>query len=81
MLQGSILGPLMFIIYMNDLIPELTSEVRLYADDVSIFQEVEDRKLAISKMNENLETVSNWAELWHVKFIPNKTKSLLYDWS
>ena len=61
--QGSILGPQMFIIYMNDLITELTTEARLYADDVCIFEAVENRERAKVKMNENLEIINMWATL------------------
>ena len=73
--QGSILGPQMFLLYMNNLIENLTTETRLYADDASLFTEVTDRVQGIRTMDENLDAITTWAKKWHVKFNPNKTKN------
>ena len=47
--QGSILGPLFFLMYVNDINVELNSSVRYFADDCAIFREVTRRTAMVSR--------------------------------
>ena len=60
--QGSVLGPLFFLIYINDLVDDLSSEAKLFADDTSLFTTVYD------ELNRDLSIISDWAYQWKMQF-------------
>ena len=72
--QGSILGPLFFLVYINDLTENLKCNVKLFADDTSIFTVVQDSNTAASDMNHDRELVRKWANDWRMSFNPDPTK-------
>ena len=72
--QGSVLGPLLFLIYINDLTIGIRSNVKLFADDTSLFIEVEDPVESAETLNSDLDHIDNWAKKWLVNFSPSKTK-------
>ena len=57
--QGSILGPLLFLIYINDLSNELPSNPRLFAGDTSLFSVVWDTNLSANPLNNGLLKINN----------------------
>ena len=75
--QGSILGPLLFLLYINDIVNDIGSNIRLFADDTSLFIIVEDPLTAACSLNTDLDRISQWAATWLVSFKPAKTESLL----
>ncbi|RYA69761.1 reverse transcriptase family protein, partial [Enterobacter cloacae complex sp. 2DZ2F20B] len=58
--QGSILGPLFFVIYINDVVRDIKSNVLMYADDLKIFREVNSFEDCLSLQND-LHTFHNWS--------------------
>ena len=74
MLQGSILGPLLFLIYINDLPNNLISNVNFFADDGSISSIVNDINVSTEEVNDDLKRISEWAYQWKMMFNPDLTK-------
>ena len=72
--QGSVLGPLLFLIYINDLPEGLQSNVKLFADDTSIFSIVNNVNLSCNKLNADLLKINNWAYQWKMSFNPDPNK-------
>ena len=71
--QGSILGPL-FLININDLSDNLTSNVKLFADDTLLFSLVHDVNTSAKELNDDLKKVNDWAFQWKMSFNPDPNK-------
>ena len=72
--QGAILWPLFFLIYINDLTDNLSINVKLFADDTSLFSEICDPLETANVLNNDLRKIREWAEQWKMVFNPDPTK-------
>ena len=72
--QGSILGPLFFLIYINDLSYNLITNPKLFADDTSLFSIVHDPNTIANDLNNDLEKLNDWAYEWKMNFNPEPFK-------
>ena len=72
--QGSILGPLLFLIYINDLTEGMMTNVKLFADDTSLFSVVHGTQTSANDLNKDLEIINNWAFQWKMNFNPDPAK-------
>ena len=74
--QGSILGPLFFLVYINDLTTGLKCDVKLFADDTSLFSVVHDSNLSAIDLNHDLQIISDWTNQWKMFFNPDLLNKL-----
>ena len=72
--QGSIFGPLLFLVYINDLFKNLSSTAKVFVDDTSIFSVVHNISLSSLQLNDDLIKISNWAYQWKMSYNPKVTK-------
>ena len=68
------LGPLFFLIYINDLTKDISSTNKLFADDTSIFSVVNDIDVSEHKLNSELRKISIWVYQWKMSFNPDVSK-------
>ena len=59
--QGSVLGPLLFLVYINNLVDNISSDAKLFADDTSLFTIVYDENIAAEQLNRDLKIIAEWA--------------------
>jgi len=76
-LQGSVLGPLLFLIYANDIAESIESSVSLFADDAALLFSSRCPLHLHQVLTRDLHALSNWSKLWNVNFNPTKTKVLI----
>ena len=74
--QGSILGPLLFLLYINDLPENLVSNPKLFADDTSLFSVIRNKYLSAQNLNEDLNKINHWAFQWKMSFNPDPSKQV-----
>ena len=73
--QGSVLGPLLFLLYINDLPQNITSQVRLFADDTAVYLTVTSSEDA-NTLQADLDTLQEWERTWDMEFNPSKCQVL-----
>ena len=69
--QGTVLGPLLFSLYINDISSDIESEIRLFADDCVCYREIKDEEDTI-KLQRDIDRLGSWARKWGMRFQPVK---------
>ena len=69
--QGSVLGPALFLVYINDISVGLSSQMRLFADDALVHLNF-DSLTASATFQRNLNLLEDWARLWKTSFNTSK---------
>ena len=69
--QGTVLGPLLFSLYINDISADIESEIRLFADDCVCYREIKNEEDTL-KLQRDIDRLGNWARKWGMRFQPVK---------
>ena len=83
--QGSILGPTLFLLYINDLPDDVICNIAIYADDTTLYSKCDQasdlwQQLELaSGLESDLCNTMDWGRKWHVDFNSRKTQLVLFD--
>ncbi len=73
--QGSVLGPILFVLYINDMPSCVEAAAYLFADDTKIYKEIRGHNDRAC-MQKDLDSLQQWSDKWLLKFHPNKCKAM-----
>ena len=68
--QGTVLGPLLFLLYINDLETDVTSEIRLFADDCIVYRTIKSSAEYVV-LQSDISKLQSWACTWQMHFNPD----------
>ena len=68
--------PILFVLYINDIVNAIGSIIRIFADDTSLFIGVDNPLAAAICLNTQLFRLTRWAATWLLTFNPTKKKNL-----
>ena len=69
--QGTVLCPLLFYLYINDISADIESEIRLFADDCVCYREIKEIENTV-KLQKDIDRLGSWARKWGMRFQPVK---------
>ena len=73
--QGSVLGPLLFLIFINDLPNNVQSGIKIFADDTKIYNKA-SHPISVQSLQEDIDRVYKWSEEWQLRFNVEKCSVL-----
>ncbi len=76
--QDSVLGPLFFLVYINDIVDNVHCDIKLFADDTSLFSVVRNDRSS-EELNMDLERLRLWSWQWKMHFNAEKTEEVIFS--
>ena len=80
--QGSVLGPLLFILFSSDMWVGLENRLMAYADDATLYTIIDRpaNRIAVgNSLNKDLERIHKWCTIWGMRLNPRKTQSIIFS--
>lgn len=74
---GFCLGPYLFLLYINDIVDNINTNIRLFADDTSLFTVIENAD-SIPILNEDIYNIAKWSHEWCIILNPTKTSTMTF---
>ena len=77
--QAIVLGPVLFLVFINDLSDSLENPPYLFADDSTLCRTIghpSDRQAAASSLTADLDKITSWSNTWNMSFNPDKSHTL-----
>ena len=76
--QGSVLGPTLFLTYINDIVDSISCNTKLFADDLLVFQVLENDD-SVASFQRDLDNLQAWASKWEMKFNVSKCNAMVFE--
>ena len=70
-------GPLLFLLFINDIVTDIKASIKLFADDTSLYVTVDTPQSTADIINRDLKKIHQWSVNWLVKFNPQKTETMV----
>ena len=74
--RGTILGPILFLMYVNDISSNISSTIKLFADDTKVYREIANGINGIRALQTDIDHLANWATLWQLRFNLQKCETM-----
>ena len=73
--QGTVLGPVLFLLFINDLPTVIDSQCKLFADDLVVYRQVRDQE-DVAALQRDMDSLAAWESTWGMKFHPDKCEHI-----
>ena len=77
--KGSRSGPLLYMIFINDILQEMESEISIFADDTTLLASGLDPTETAAQLNRDLSQITFWAKKWKISVNPMKSKDMIFS--
>ena len=74
--QGTVLGPILFLIYINDIARNIMSNSKLFEDDMKVYRVLRNTKEDAEELQKDLTRLESWSNEWQLRFNTDKCKAM-----